>query len=190
VNRLRFLFITVSLVACSTFAGTFRKSVQTNEATAYFSLPPNPFDGTETLRYFISKSTLVVVATVESVMGHFGSGPIYEPGVIKLAPSDRLTGITVERVLYGTSPEIKTFTIHFCQLGTQNGVIGNDVTPKQRYIFFLKPSDQRTRIIIEVPAGTAASEETVVWQTADVWFGVFPFDSALEMELSKLASSK
>jgi hypothetical protein len=158
---------------------------------AEFVPPPNPYDGADTLRYFLSKSTLVVVATVESMMGHMGSGPIYEPGVVKLAPSDQLTGITVERILYGTAPEKKTFTIHLYQLGTQNGISGNNINPKQRYILFLKPCEQQTRrITTETPTGTVVSEERIVWQTADVWFGVFPFDTALEMELSKLTKSR
>src|SRR5438105_4305215 len=46
-----------------------------------FVAPPSPYDGTDTLRYFRSKCTLIVVASVTSALGHSGSRPVYEPGL-------------------------------------------------------------------------------------------------------------
>ncbi len=141
---------------------------------------PNPYDDADTLRFFLAKSHCVVVATVHSSLMNPGSGPIYEPGVIKLAPVDWLTGITIERVLYGPAPTEKELMVHVYRMTAQNGVSGLGLENEKSYIFFLKRCEPTTRI----------NDHPIEWSTADVWFGLFPFDTALAERLKKLEEER
>lgn len=137
---------------------------------------PNPFDDAETLKFFLSKSTSVVVATVRSSYPGVGSGPIFEPGVVKLAPSHATVELTNVGLLYGTAPTEGNLLIHTYRMGAYNGVSGIGLETDKSYIFFLKPCEPTTLI----------NRQPVEWSTADIWFGVYPFDTALAEHLKKL----
>ena len=117
-------------------------------------------DGTETLRYFVSKSDLVVVATIaDEPMWIDYSAPISG-----FYPRTCYFKATVEKVLAGEAAHPAEIAVQAARIQNTNERPFDDFAKGRKFIFFLKRNRE-------------------AWHTADPWFGVFPYTPGLEAAL-------
>lgn len=150
-----------------------------------------------TLRYFLSRSSLVIVGTIveKEIIMQFSAG--IGPGP-RLGLAQIPVHIRVNEVLFG-SPPIKTLLLVELNrwdvegplltvpLGLGQHSTGfKEITPVplvgiktgQDYIFFLVPHSKESQIAI--------GHEYAAWETADDWFGFMPVDAAMVYKLRNM----
>jgi hypothetical protein len=119
----------------------------------------------DTLRFFLSKSELVLVGTIAAEP----IGEISEAGVVNYACS-----LVVSETLAGVALKEQTISLRVLRFETQ---------PEDRLPYLKKGA----KVVVFLKARENAYP---VWQTADFWFGVQPYSSKMASSLKTLASRK
>lgn len=123
--------------------------------------PGSTDDGSETLKYFVSKSDLVVVATIASEpMWIDYSAPIHG-----YYPRTCYFRATIERVLAGDAAHPAEISVEAARIQHTSERPFDDLAKGRKFIFFLKQNKD-------------------AWHTADPWFGVCPDTRGLEAALT------
>lgn len=117
--------------------------------------------GIETLKYFVSKSDLVVVATIVDeplwidysapISGYYARTCYFQA--------------TIERVLAGDVAHFEKIAVQAARIQNTSERPFDDLAKGRKFIFFLKQNKE-------------------AWHTADPWFGVCPYTPGLEEALS------
>jgi hypothetical protein len=150
----------------------------------------------DTLRYYVSRSSLVIVGTiVGNVFGQSSSG--IGPGP-RVAFSNIPVHIRVKEVLCGSPLKKPLILVDLHRLDLEEGPIVpaplglgqpqpgvkaesisyRELRAGQGYVFFLVPHSKESRVGI--------GDEWAEWETADDWFGFMPVDAAMVYKLRKM----
>lgn len=118
-------------------------------------------DGTETLKYFVSKSDLVVVATI-------ADEPLwidYSAPISGFYPRTCYFKAAIDKVLAGDASHPAEIAVQAVRIQNTSERPFADLVKGRRFVFFLKRNGD-------------------AWHTADPWFGVWPYTPGLEAALS------